>query len=154
MALLLLIALYAVIFCFSAEDGEQSSVVSTRVTEALLRSYFELMGKGGRALAEMVILLEGLIRKLAHFLEYMCMGFLSFSIIVTWRRISRKGILAVLLQVFISAAMDEFHQYFVPGRHASFRDVLIDTAGGIAGILLIVLWKKLFSKKVPSAAGQ
>lgn len=146
-AVVLLIALYIVIFRFSAESGEESSDISTRVTEALLRGYCELFGKSGTSIAEMVMLLEGLVRKLAHFLEYMCMGFLSYSIVVTWRGLSRKGALAVTLQVFLSAALDEFHQYFIPGRCAALRDVFIDTAGGIAGILVIILCKKLFFKK-------
>lgn len=146
-AVILLIALYIIIFHFSAENGEESSAVSTRVTETLLRGYCELFGKSGTSIAGMVILLEGLIRKLAHFLEYMCMGFLSYSIVVTWRGLSRKGALAVVLQVFLSAALDEFHQYFIPGRCAAPRDVFIDTAGGIAGILVIIFCKKFFGKK-------
>lgn len=145
-AIILLIGLYIVIFSFSAEDGEQSSAVSARVTEALVRGYFGLIGKDKGSIAEMVLLLEGIVRKAAHFLEYMCMGFLSYSVLHLWRGTSKKGILAVLLQVFVSAALDEFHQYFIPGRCASFKDVLIDTAGGIAGILVILLWNRLFGK--------
>ena len=149
-ALSLLIALYIVIFCFSAEDGESSSVASASVTEALLRGYYGLIGKSDTNLTEMVILLEGFIRKLAHFMEYMCMGFLSFSMIVIWHDISSKGVWAVLAQVFLSAALDEFHQYFIPGRWASPKDVLIDTAGGFAGISVILLWKRFRPKKIPS----
>ena len=33
------------------------------------------------------------------------------------------------------AASDEFHQMFVPTRTAHVTDVLIDTAGGAAGLL-------------------
>jgi len=142
-ALILLIALYITIFSFSAEDGGQSSAISAKVTEALVRGYYELMGEGQMSIAEMAALLEGAVRKLAHFLEYMCMGFLSFSIVAMWYNISGKGVLAVLLQVFLSAALDEFHQYFIPGRCASPRDVFIDTMGGITGILVILLWNKI-----------
>ena len=146
-AFVMLIALYIVIFRFSAEDGEQSSDVSTRVTEALLKGYYGLLGKSGEVTTELVLLLEGVVRKLAHFLEYMAMGFLSYSIVVTWRNISKKGTLAVTLQVFISAALDECHQYFIPGRCAALKDVFIDTAGGITGILVIILFTKFFCKK-------
>lgn len=140
---MLLLVLYGMIFFFSAEDGTRSSAVSARVTKALVSGYCGLMGKGAEAITEMVLLLEGLIRKLAHFLEYMGVGFLSFSIVALWRGVSRRGVLAVLLQVFFSAALDELHQYFVPGRWASFKDVLIDTAGGLAGILVIALCERL-----------
>ena len=144
---MLLAVLYGMIFFFSAEDGTRSSAVSARVTKALVSGYCGLMGKGAETVAEMGMLLEGIVRKLAHFLEYMCVGLLSFSIVALWRGVSRRGALAVLLQVFISAALDELHQYFVPGRWASFKDVLIDTAGGLAGILVIVLCIRCFAWK-------
>jgi VanZ family protein len=32
---------------------------------------------------------------------------------------------------------DEFHQLFVPGRHASLFDCLIDTMGALMGLLLL-----------------
>ena len=149
-AIVLLIGLYIVIFSFSAEDGEQSSAVSAKVTEALVRGYFGLIGKDKGSIAKMVLLLEGIVRKAAHFLEYMCMGFLSYSVLHLWRGASKKGFLAVLLQVLVSAALDEFHQYFIPGRCASFKDVLIDTAGGIAGILVILLWLSLIHISEPT----
>lgn len=31
---------------------------------------------------------------------------------------------------------DEFHQSFVPGRTASLFDVMVDSAGGLSGVLL------------------
>ena len=37
------------------------------------------------------------------------------------------------------AATDEFHQLFVPGRSGQLKDVLIDTAGGALGLVLLAL---------------
>jgi VanZ family protein len=54
--------------------------------------------------------------------------------------------LAVLI-VMLYAATDEFHQSFVPSRDAAVRDVLIDTVGGLIGILLLWAlgrWRKLW----------
>ena len=39
------------------------------------------------------------------------------------------------------ALSDEFHQRFVPGRSCSLRDVLIDSAGCLSGILITVILK-------------
>jgi len=39
--------------------------------------------------------------------------------------------------VFLYAISDEVHQAFVPTRQASTADVLIDTLGGGAGLVLI-----------------
>ena len=37
------------------------------------------------------------------------------------------------------AATDEFHQIFVPGRAGMVTDVMIDSSGALAGILLAAL---------------
>ncbi|MCM1133999.1 MAG: VanZ family protein [Clostridium sp.] len=148
-AVILLIALYIVIFCFSAEDGETSSLASSAVTEALLKGYYGITGGSREKLAETVVLLEGYVRKAAHFTEYMGVGLLSYSIVVLWYGTARKGKLLVAGQVFLSAGLDEFHQYFIPGRSAAFKDVLIDTAGGIMGILIVLLIV-LLTKKPPA----
>ena len=49
----------------------------------------------------------------------------------------------VLLVMFL-AACDEIHQYFVPGRYASFWDVILDTFGCAIFIYLLYL---IFDKK-------
>lgn len=146
-AVILLTALYIIIFCFSAEDGDSSSAASTAVTQALLKGYYGITGGSARALAEMAAQMEGFVRKLAHFTEYLCVGFLSYSIVVLWRGLAWKGRAAVTGQVFLSAALDEFHQYFIPGRNAALKDVLIDTAGGITGIFFLLLLRKAFLRK-------
>lgn len=137
----LLLLLYIVIFCFSAEDGESSSALSTRVTLALYRLYYGFPGYegSGQVVADAAVLpLEGFIRKLGHFLEYFCMGFLSCGIAFMWMKSRLKGYMMIVAQLFLSAGADELHQYFVPGRHASFRDVLLDVSGGITGMLLLL----------------
>lgn len=144
-AVILLMALYSLIFFFSAEDGESSSGVSNKVTEFICHIYYKMIGSGGGggAVQETALPLEAIIRKLAHFLEYMCVGLLSYSLVVVWHRPGKLGGLAVILQIVLSAGLDEFHQSFIPGRYASLKDVVIDTAGGIAGILLIAAGIKI-----------
>lgn len=154
-AISLLIVLYIAIFCFSAEDGENSSDLSNKVTEFVARVYYKIVGSGSRGGGSegAALPLEGLIRKLAHFLEYMCVGVLSYSLVVLWHKPARMGSLAVVLKLLISAGLDEFHQFFIPGRYASMKDVMIDVAGGITGILLIAvgtnirkLWRYIRSR--------
>jgi VanZ family protein len=45
--------------------------------------------------------------------------------------------MASLFTGFIYACTDEFHQYFIPGRGPSFRDVLVDTSGVVLGVVLL-----------------
>jgi VanZ family protein len=69
------------------------------------------------------------LRKLAHFAEYAILGALLV-------RAVGNSVTAVVAGVAY-AATDELHQHFVPGRHAAFRDVAIDAAGVLVGVLLL-----------------
>ncbi len=147
-ALILLILLYLMIFFLSSEDAESSSDISTRVTKALLQFYYSIKGSGEsqQNMGYVVSTTEGFIRKLAHFAEYAGVGFLSYSIVAAWYGTGWKGRLFVLLQLLLSSGADEFHQYFVPGRNASVKDVMLDLAGGIAGMIVILLWVFLWKR--------
>lgn len=142
-AVILLTAMYIIIFLFSAESGKESSGLSAGIADWLYRIYYKLTGASGTGTAvviQQVSPLEAIIRKLAHFTEYFIIGFLSYGIVHMWYEPKWRGRGLVLLQIFVSGALDELHQYFVPGRAAMFRDVLIDTAGGAVGILLLAVW--------------
>ena len=58
----------------------------------------------------------------------------------------RRCILAVLISACY-AATDEFHQLFVPGRSGEVRDVLVDTAGAVIGILFLSLLRFIIIRK-------
>lgn len=144
-AVILLAAMYLIIFKFSSENAEESSGISRRIAGFIYKIYYQVMGisRSGEAIGEVILQvspLEAFIRKLAHFTEYLCVGLLSYRIVSMWYQPKWKGRMIVLLQVFLSGALDEIHQYFVPGRYASFKDVLLDTAGGVTGIILLSVW--------------
>lgn len=151
-AVILLAAMYVIIFRFSADNGDESSDISSRIADFIYKIYYQIVGSGTGAPVETVVEqsdpLEAFIRKLAHFTEYMTVGFLSYGIVLMWYKRKWKGRGIVVLQVFLSGAVDELHQYFVPGRWASVKDVLIDTAGGVTGIILLLgIERKLKKKK-------
>ena len=149
-AVCLLIAVYIMIFLFSADDAAESSSLSVAVTRKLINLYYHFFSGNNNAVLTVPVVTddaEAIVRKMAHFTEYMAVGFLSFGISVIWMQRIKAGIVAVTLQVFLSAGLDEIHQYFVPGRYASFRDVLIDTAGGIAGIMIVFLMYKIRKRR-------
>lgn len=152
--MVLLFLIYVMIFNFSAEDATASSSVSQKVTKWLLHLYYKLQGSAGDLIAVIpageVDEAEAVIRKLAHFTEYMSIGLLSLWIWFLWKEKRLFYSVLVLIQLVISAALDEFHQYFVPGRHASVRDVLIDTAGGLTGMLMVFLLSLCIRKSIKS----
>ena len=146
-AALLLSMLYYTIFHFSAQDAEQSGSLSLKVSYKGAEIVNCIWGgRGGDSLEELALFLEHPVRKMAHFSEYACMGALLFLL---WSQWIRQGwVLRILVTVWVllSAAADEFHQYFVPGRYASVADVLLDTCGGVCGmgfcLCVLALWKR------------
>lgn len=90
-----------------------------------------------------------LFRKSAHFLEYL----LLFVLIKQPTRVLRMvwdsqavstmrtpAHLTVFLVVVLLACLDEWHQSFVPHRHSTASDVLIDTLGALMGWCLLSLF--------------
>ena len=45
------------------------------------------------------------------------------------------------------AAADEFHQLFVPGRSGQVSDVMLDSAGALAGLLILALVRKIIVRR-------
>ena len=91
-------------------------------------------------------LLHLLIRKLAHFTEFACLGAL-----LTWRwgMAGEKGFhlwCLPLLCGMAAALTDETIQMFTPDRGPRLTDVWIDTSGVLAGIGLLLMGYHLVKK--------
>lgn len=158
-ASVLLAALYAVIFGFSAQDAEQSGSLSLRISESAVEFLNSLTGGNWsrQFRDEMALYFEHPIRKMAHFGEYTCVGILAYLIWRPWMKRGKRLYLLTVAWVFISGACDEFHQLFVPGRYGGPADVCLDTCGGIFGLLLCIaaemLYRRLRRKKDGAKAG-
>ena len=92
-----------------------------------------------------ISLLSLIIRKLAHFTEYLILGFLVINMF-TKNNINNLYLISIILCI-IYATSDEIHQIFVPGRACQLRDILIDSIGSITGIYLYKLINKKTLKK-------
>ena len=131
-----------VIFMFSAnnadESNKQSDAVFNTVIEFVNPVYDSL---DTTAQAEYKDTATFIIRKLAHFSEYALLGILAFINFSKVKKLGYRGLFAAVFSC-IYASSDEIHQLFVPGRAGQVRDVLIDTSGAVAGILLAILRHK------------
>lgn len=144
----LLLLLYSVIFQFSAQDAQESGSLSQCFSAECVKILDSLSGahwSHGRMI-ELAEYFEHPIRKLAHFSEYACMGILVYTLWSQWMRRGRGLYALTIVWIFLSAACDEFHQYFVPGRYASFTDVLLDTCGGAFGMLFCICAGALYRR--------
>lgn len=148
-AAILLLALYVVIFGFSAQDAEQSGSLSMRISESAMEFLNSLVGGrwSRQFVEELAVYFEHPVRKLAHFGEYMCMGILVYLIWNQWMKRGKRLYLLTVIWVFVSGALDELHQLFVPGRWCSFADVCLDTCGGAFGLLLCVIVGRIWIRR-------
>lgn len=80
-----------------------------------------------------------LIRKSAHFINYLVLGILVLNALKVSTGYGCRSAMLALLICVLYAISDEVHQLFVPGRGAQVKDVLIDSAGSIVGIGVYLL---------------
>lgn len=73
-----------------------------------------------------------LLRKLGHMAVFGALWWLW------WRALGRGAIWPAAALAVAYAAVDEWHQHFVPDRHGSAFDVMIDAAGVAVAIALAV----------------
>lgn len=91
--------------------------------------------------------LQFAIRKCGHLTEYAILAGLYWHALGPagsggprpWRW-HDAGLSLVLAAAYASS--DEFHQSFVPSRQSSVGDVLIDTAGALASLLLLWAFRR------------
>lgn len=142
------VAWMMVIFYLSHQPAAESSRLSLGVTDWLL-NVVALM------IPEELFSVERFhffIRKAAHFIAYFILGALVLRALASSGVRGWKTVSFAFLLSFVYAISDELHQYFVPGRAAQVRDVLIDSLGACCGILLArglgKLQKRLESRDV------
>ena len=78
---------------------------------------------------------HGLLRKMAHFTEFACLGGLLYWLFDT---LKKSPWLALPCGMLV-AALDETIQMFVPDRGPSVWDVGIDTSGVVLGMILLLV---------------
>lgn len=141
----------ALIFWFSAQKGEKSQLMSDGITlrvAHLLKPDFKEMTESARL--SYLEQLSYIIRKNAHFCEFMLLGFCLMG----WQRFGfpeRRWALCGLWAWGIAtlyAGTDELHQLFINERSAQLTDVCIDSAGSLTGVLIAALVLALALRRI------
>lgn len=87
--------------------------------------------------------------KLEHFAAYFILEILlalTLHFQDKFRTLKLKPIMFSLLFLSLYAALDEIHQYFIPGRYADVFDWTADVIGGAIAILLLRMFFKRASE--------
>lgn len=136
-SVVLVLGTLVAIWLFSAQNASDSSALSGSLAEFVAHNPWISTWIDTGAL-------EAILRKLAHGFVYFVLG-MGLTGMLTLQ--SPRQIPAVVIAAgAIFAALDEFHQCFVPGRGPSVYDVMIDTVGVSLGMLLILLCRRGYRK--------
>jgi VanZ family protein len=145
--LTVLIILWAgTIFWFSSQIGSVSSSTSGRIVQKVINRFFPQMNIiSPQGYQYFYTRVSFLVRKTAHYSEYLILAVLLFS----WFKAGRCGyILSAFLGWLLStvyAWTDEFHQTFVSGRSPMLRDTVIDSAGALTGVIVMMILTAAFA---------
>ena len=141
------------IFGFSAQDGESSGSLSFEISLFLVKLSSPLLpaAMSEEVLFERAELIHYFVRKAAHMTEYFLLA-LSLQLPLTaWLSkilLWKPRILIGFAATVLFAALDEFHQTFVPGRSGNFTDVCIDSTGALIASLCLLLFYSIHQKKL------
>lgn len=139
----------AVIFWFSSAPAEESTHMSLSAGRMAARIFVpdfdEWEPEKQDAFAEKI---DYPVRKTAHAGEYAVLGVWMYGTVSSFSGRKRvcRGITA-WVAASVYAATDELHQLFVPGRSGQIRDVLLDSTGAAAGILLCMVIAALIKRQ-------
>lgn len=126
-----LIGCIAFIFSNSLQIADVSEGASGRVL-GILQGILRHLGLPGAADR----LTMHIVRKLAHFCEYLLEGFLLMLCLRVYTRHFFKHVSWPVLGGLLTALTDETIQLFVPGRSGQVTDIWIDFSGVMTGLLV------------------
>lgn len=141
--LILTICWLVLIFSFSARDADTSGQDSGRIGKLVGECFVPGFQNWSKARQnQFVEAVDFPVRKTAHATEYAILGMLVLGTVYDEKKSRGHNFLFPWIFGTCYAATDEIHQLFVPGRSGQIRDVLIDSSGVLAGLLVIylVMW--------------
>lgn len=132
-----------VIWGFSAQTAAVSGDLSDRLLWRLMALVCPAFARAdARIQSAAVELLSFFERKAAHMFLYFVLVLLLWLALLPLVRGKRRQIPAALALCAALAALDEYHQTFIPGRSGELRDVCVDMAGAVLAVALVglLLW--------------
>ena len=155
--LTLMIIMMICIFLFSSRTADESTddsyLVGRLVSELFVPGFEEWSAEDQQAFIEKI---DHPVRKTAHATEYAVLAMLAAGAYlpacierdpgeirggmadIPRNNRKRRALFSAWLTASAYAATDEFHQLFVPGRSGQISDVILDSAGALAGVVIAV----------------
>ena len=123
----------------SSQPADNSSELSGGMTRLVFGNAWQwaTSAEQGEEMPETLFkLFDTILRKSAHFTAFLILG---ICIVNTVRQMTNKQTRVFLISICWCSsygALDELHQYFVPGRACMWQDWLIDTSGAMLGVFI------------------
>ena len=150
--IIIILIITLTIFSFSNQDAEESSSVSSRVAEILIKLQPKYKNITDSEKEELIEKYQTPVRKFAHFSIYTILGMSIVGLTCTYEISNRKRELITIIAGALYAMSDEIHQTFIAGRSGQVTDVLLDTFGVIVGTILVLgIIKILKNKRIRDA---
>ena len=123
------------IFGFSGEPGEKSEETS----KGFIVEVLDIVMEKEEITPQVVKKFQFPVRKMAHFGEYMLLGFCLINALkeTTNKKVLFNGLFSVAIAL-LYAITDELHQSFIGNRGPKYVDVLIDFSGSVIGVLIFI----------------
>lgn len=159
--LTLMILWMSLIFYYSSRPAEVSAQDSGRIGAWLGRTFVPGFEEWPEEKQEdFAAKIDHPVRKTAHATEYAVLGILAAGVCMQEKRSGSSGtqslkkeentdkhiareFLVPWLIASAYAATDEFHQLFVPGRSGQISDVILDSAGALAGVAIFAAVRRV-----------
>ena len=129
-------AMVLVIWGNSLVPGTGSGSLSLMIMESI-RGFLQALGLPYDWVTNFVV------RKCAHFTEYMVLGILATHAFDLEGRRTFDVLLPTAVFLLLVPSIDETIQLFVPGRAGMITDVMIDCCGAMTGVVLRYLLRSL-----------
>jgi VanZ family protein len=133
----------AFIFNLSSQEVEKSNQLSTGVTEVIVETIEKVAPNADLDMKS----INHKVRKNAHFFAYLVLGILVMNVIRRSGVHVYKSIVLATAVCVIYAISDEIHQLFAPCRGGQVKDIIIDSAGVIAGIGIYLTMSRIIKRK-------
>lgn len=140
-SIIFVLAWMVTVFMLSHQIAEDSSKTSSNFITVIIKLFNKDIGQ--EQLETIMLKVETIVRKLAHFVLYTLGGMLITIMFINFKEYITKTKIASFLLGATYAITDEIHQLFIPGRSGEIRDVLIDSTGVLLGVFIIYLLMRI-----------
>jgi len=82
------------------------------------------------------------IDKLAHVLEYLVLGFLTFTALVRSGNKNSISLGVTFIAAGVFGILDELHQFLIPGRTVELLDIVSNVSGVVIGATIPLLFRR------------